>query len=209
MPLLLANGRSVLFVHVPKTAGTSVEHLLKSYGRLVGIRRHRPRGLPCNPQHFHGDLLEQLYSSEEAEPPFDYVFMTVRNPVSRIVSEYYYRREFWSWPRRRLGRPSLNTWIQLSLRRAARNPYLFDNHLRPQCDFAAFGAEVFRIEDGLGAVKERLDGVLGMQGTLGARMKTSAASRGNTEPLTERSQQLISTFYRRDFARFGYELPGQ
>lgn len=205
MPLLLANGRSVLFVHVPKTAGTSVEHLLRSYGRVVGVRRDGHDRLPCTPQHFHGELLEHLYGSDRAGSPFDYVFMTVRDPMRRIVSEYYYRREFWAWPRRRLGRPALNTWVRRSLRRAARDPYLFDNHLRPQHEFLSLGAEVFRIEDGLEPVRRRLDAVLGLTGELGPRLKTSAASGGGGEVLSESSRQLVSRFYARDFAEFGYD----
>ena len=82
---------NALFIHSPKTAGTSIEHAIESIGGVVeGIpsripRRFPGRGIAC----FRHNTLPALI--ERGALPEDYVrrafrFTIVRNPFDRFVS---------------------------------------------------------------------------------------------------------------------------
>ncbi len=160
MPLFTRQDRSVLYIHVPKTGGTSVEHFLTANGfaaeyldaggagSLNSYRR-------CPPQHMHAQQLMAILRPWRC----GYVFATVREPLARIVSEYRMRA------RTQDGFPRLPAWVDQSLKRYAEDPYIFENHLRPQVEFIIPGCDVFRQEDGIGAglverIEARLDTVL-------------------------------------------------
>lgn len=213
MPVLRSGSFRILYIHVPKTGGTYVEELLKSYGPVHGIKygyEPLPQGFPCVPQHFHGELLECLYSKDAWVPDsyFDYVFMTVRNPVDRLVSEYKYRNRevidkhyslskiFWD--------EHLNRWCQHALEKAAIDPFYEDNHIRPQYEFEAFSPEIFHMEDGYEPIKQRLDELLGVSGAFPDEpINTSVLPRDDVGP-HRRTLDLIHSFYAEDFSRYGY-----
>ena len=90
MPIYRINNRNVLFIHVPKTGGTSVERYLGLYAQPAlhnqGAKLLRPvKDATFTPalamQHFHAELLEAMF------PPdfFDYAFMVVRHPAARFT----------------------------------------------------------------------------------------------------------------------------
>lgn len=215
MPILSAAGKRILFIHVPKTAGTTITDLLLSYGDVSGIGHYPVSAHSCSPQHMHAELLREAHGSADSVSPFDYVFTIVREPVARFESEY-------AWVRTRLGgRRTLlryglglgrgvpiNLWARIMLRRYRRYPYVLDNHLRPQHEFPCFDAEVFRLEDGLDKVRERLDAVLGMSGRFGANHNRTVAGRPPTWRLSGGARAAVVDFYARDYEAFGYGVPG-
>lgn len=157
MPAYRINGRNVLFLHVPKTGGTTIERFLGAHSATSlhngGIKLLRPvRGslmffaLPM--QHFHGALIESMFGPGF----FDYAFMVVRDPIERMKSEYRHSRVLW--------RPDaympFSPWIALALGLTHLTPNLRNNHFRRQVDFRCFGAEVFRFEDGMATILARL-----------------------------------------------------
>jgi hypothetical protein len=157
MPAYRINGKNVLFIHVPKTGGTTVERFLGAHSATSlhnsGVKLLRPvRGsllffsLPM--QHFHGALLEAMFGVGF----FDYAFMIVRDPLGRMLSEYRHSRVLW--------RPDaympFNGWMALALGLTHVTPNLRNNHFRRQVDFRCFDAEVFRFEDGMESIVERL-----------------------------------------------------
>ena len=63
MPLLVKDGRAFLFVHVPKTAGSSVYDTFKRGGWKVHDfdRTYKSNKFrTCPPQHFHAELLQSI-----------------------------------------------------------------------------------------------------------------------------------------------------
>ena len=98
MPILTTGTKRILYIHVPKTGGTSVEDLLRSYGGDLTLYSPRNAGLPCVAQHFHGEVLRELLGlgnsvgNRADEHGFDFIFMTVRHPISRLLSEYRHQR---------------------------------------------------------------------------------------------------------------------
>lgn len=213
MPVLTVGSKRILYIHVPKTGGTSVEDLLRSYGGRVSAYYPSRGVLPCTPQHFHRDLLLQIFGSPTVdkgiEHDFDFIFMTVRHPISRLLSEYRYQRS--ATLSRKLNPVarllSFDLWCRYVLRRASRDPLYKDNHFRPQVDFAVWDPAVFRIEDGLDGIREKLDSLVGAKGTWPAKPhKVSTSNAGSEGKLHPGTRALIHTYYASDFENFNYGL---
>ena len=87
MPVYERGGRRVLFVHVPKTGGTSIEAAFRRAGFEESYRSKTLTARGCRPQHLTAaDLVEEFPGL-----PFDYVFAVVRDPGARLGSERVWR----------------------------------------------------------------------------------------------------------------------
>src|SRR5438045_277709 len=88
MPIFRFGDKILLFIHIPKTGGTSVEAMLKAGGGVEAMRHNAQiTGLLCTPQHFHAEILSRLVP----EGFSDFTFTIVRNPFDRLVSEFKMR----------------------------------------------------------------------------------------------------------------------
>ena len=140
---------NILFLHVPKCGGGSIEKFFRDNGfveefrcidrRLLGLYR-------CSPQHWHRSILESVLKMDS----FDYIFSIVRDPVARLVSEYKWRL---AHP---LAVDGIDLWYERVRDLVSGDPYLFDNHLRAQVEFLVPSARIFRLEDSLQAVVDRI-----------------------------------------------------
>lgn len=202
MPLFEINGRRILFIHVPKNAGTSITSLLGRYSapRLDG--KLRLYGKTFRPRHLHGELLEQILHPGMV----DYAFMVVRDPAARMISEYFYQRRPGTSGLRWQRLTSFGAWLDYSLWRSANDPGYWENHFRPQSSFRCFDCEVFRLEDGLAAMTARLSVVTGLPiediPTLNRHPKAHLVP-------GSRARSRILERYKADFDRFGYSVSGQ
>lgn len=203
MPIYRIQGKSVLFIHVPKTGGTSVEKYLRQQGpeglHNQGTKLVKPASggafssnVPL--QHFHAELLQAVF----APGFFDYAFIIVRDPVERMRSAYLHSRA--------LGRPegllSFDAWARLMLPLASRLPYLRNNHLRPQVEFECFGAEVFRFEQGIAAIMAAVAGRLGLEPP--AEVPHERRGTGAALPVSASTREYLRAHFGLDCARFGY-----
>ncbi len=198
MPILSFDGKTVLFIHVPKTGGRAIEQHFKEHGDVSFERTlGRELGLRCVPMHFHGALLESLFHPSL----FDHVFMVVRNPIDRVVSDYRYlvrRRQLAGNP------PNFSRWLRYRLFRASRNPYYMDNHFRPQWEFECFNASVYRFEDGLSACIADMNAKFGS--SVPQDLPLVNESPAIEVHMRDADKDLIRRRYREDFTRFGYAL---
>lgn len=215
MPSLNLDNRLIWFAHCPKAGGTSVEQMLVDcFGDAVGHLSWgwdlwwknggwRQADPPNSPQH----LIWKDAQGILPKPP-DAVFALVRDPMARMVSEYHYQRDRRRGTRagRWLACLPFSLWLRLMLRLARLNPYAFDNHLRPQCDFVPKEAEVFPLEDGLGPVGDWLGQTIGVEG-LPARFPHALPGKAGPSRVDPRDQALIALAFAADYSRFKYDLP--
>ena len=200
MPLFVKDDVSILYIHVPKTGGSTIEHFFLANGfrseflddRSPSFNAYRR----CSPQHLHAAPLLLLLRPASIR----YVFMTVRHPLSRIVSEYKMER--------RIGRRgrSLRHWLDRSLAAYMDDPFAGDNHFRPQHEFVIPGCDVFRQENGFGQVfVERLSERTGVAFAEGEMANHNVdGGQGVDEAEIEKIRSTVRQFYRLDFATFGY-----
>jgi len=209
MPIFTRGERAVLFVHVPKTGGTTIERMMVRAGWAMAMRS-TPTADPTffrfhriSPQHYHADLLRRLLRLGR----FEAVFMLVRDPVARFRSEYAMRVK----EPRLGGAEAVGSWLDRKLEEYAANPAVHDNHLRPQHDFLLPQAHVLRLEDGMERIvadlNDRLDLGLASDGPIPRHMSSGAAGRlasGDVE-VDDAVRARLRQFYARDFTAFGYD----
>lgn len=198
MPIFRINGKNILFMHVPKAGGTSIERWLSTYSE---INFHLPRKspqFPCVPQHFHAEVIRTLFS----DAFFDYRFLIVRNPYQRLLSEYNYRMGHRRRRERILPPPGFARWLRRVLRQYRADPYVFSNHIRPQTDFMMAGAEFFRLESDLPELRERLSALCAIADTEEIPRTNRSVRREDT--ISASAAEMLYDFYRQDFETFGY-----
>jgi hypothetical protein len=200
MPLYSIEGTLVLHIHAPKTGGTTIHAALEEY--CVGLFDTQFKsvrldgGLRCSPQHFHGPLLASVLDLSK----LGYIFMISRHPLSRLISEYKWRR------RHSELKGGFEEWVSRALRRAAADPYAFDNHLRPMTEYVVDGAEFWKFENGLDPIYNRLNELFPSLNLRGGHHRNvgSDESIGDISPAT---LALIEQTYATDFEMFGYAKP--
>ena len=203
MPVYRIQNKNVLFIHVPKTGGTTVESFLDTHGKSSfhnqGVKLLKPlsnafltRSLPL--QHFHAELLVAMFAPDF----FDYTFMIVRDPLERLKSEYRHSRAL----SRLDTRLNFEHWVRLMLGLTALAPNLRNNHFRPQSQFKCFNAEVFKLEDGmehiLGSVCARLG--LPAPGEIPHERKMF----DSVFDVTPLARAKVRAFYDADYRMFAY-----
>ncbi len=208
MPIFSRDGQHVLFAHVPKTGGTAVEQVFADSGYGFMYRDVAPptKGARvvrrCSPQHLHASLLGDLFRLEL----FAVTFAVVREPLARFRSEFLYRH------RRNAAAvtpASVETWGLDVLGRRVDDPYLLDNHVRPQHEFITPGMVVYRYEDGLdtAVASLRRDHGIGLTADLAAVNTPGSGLRSRDVPITPRLHEAVVETYAADYERFGYAVP--
>jgi hypothetical protein len=206
MPVFRRDGRSFLFVHVPKAGGSALERVFATSGWKTHYRDPKEAGPSmnklrrCSPQHMHRAMLETLFRMEL----FDGVFMTVREPLARFRSEFAMRNtdDVAAEPYR------VDAWADRSFLQYAADPFVFDNHLRPQAEFYVPGAHVYRLEDGLEAAVRDLNarwdlGLVEEVPRVMDRHRSSGVASSEVR-LSDDLTARLRTVYTEDFSRFGY-----
>lgn len=201
MPFISHRNRNVLFIHIPKTGGSSIEHWMRSFGPLhlfsVGI----PPFSKCTPQHYTFNDIRSLFEGSF----FDYAFTVVRNPYARIESEYRMR---WLLAREShwTAFPTFSQWIETQLDGVRRHKWQLDNHLRPQTEFLGSSLRVFRFEDGLNTILRQVsqEANLPYDGGVGHKLSTSGFDGMLGWDLQDRLQ--VNAFYGEDFRHLGYTM---
>jgi len=206
MPIFTRDDRALLFVHIPKTGGTTIEKMLVSAGWRMGFHATRlsePEQFhlyKVSPQHFHADLLRQLVRPRR----FDLIFAISREPLARFRSEYAMRnREAGAGTADRV-----EEWTDRVLRRYRQNPFHLDNHLRPQHEFVLPRTRVFRLEDGMESIIGALnvDHGLGLPSVIPRHMQGSSRGViGSADVQVNGTVEArVRELYAEDFRTFGY-----
>lgn len=211
MPLAKINGRLLHFVHIPKTGGSSVSSYLRAKGPVALYSRERIEWSKSTPQHIELATQRALIPEGFA----DYCFAILRDPFERLLSEYRYRAlrrnqakdlpdhigpcdkltvEL-DWGTEFYG--TFDQWVGQILSDQASDPYLCDNHVRPQADFIGKTATVFLLEDGLEKVFTWIDNITDTE-RVSIDLDRNASSQFAIQML-DATRRMISDFYLEDF----------
>jgi hypothetical protein len=194
MPLYQLNSRNLLFIHVPKTGGKSVEEFLKGLSGGQALFHPKKQDIfPCSPQHMHAEALAMLFGNRF----LDHSFMVVRNPYRRFVSEYHWRVT------RKNGEEPFEAWAHNILDALEANPYVLDNHLRPQVEFRMSGTDVHKLEDGLEKAVEAAVRAIGLDVERPSLRQTHQVAKAEVTAGRTLVDRLRET-YAADFDAFGY-----
>ncbi|MEM5518903.1 sulfotransferase family 2 domain-containing protein [Henriciella sp. AS95] len=203
MPVFVKDDKKILYVHVPKTGGTNVNISLRRSGFRHALI-HKPddvlNGLRrCSPQHFHAEVLRTILKIEL----FDYIFVTVRHPLKRMLSEY----------RMRNGDPAIQSathfdqFVEKCFRLYRSNPFSYDNHIRPQSEFLLSDAAVFKQEDGYDENwADKITLALGgaVQVKANPQGRANKTVKGKSFDVSPQTRRLIEDFYQSDYDLFSY-----
>ncbi|MCX7149747.1 MAG: sulfotransferase family 2 domain-containing protein [Rhodocyclales bacterium] len=200
MPYIECEGKKLLFIHIPKTGGTSIEESMKAAGAVCFCSRAIPPSLKVPPEHFTWND----YSAFFPEGYFDYAFAIIRNPYERIESEYRMRailnkQGLWGATER------FSVWLANSLNQAARGGHFLANHFRPQVEFLGSGVRIFRYEDGLENALNHVAREAGVRIGLTQQRFLSGGSYGQAIAWDAQDIHAVNEFYRADFRELGYE----
>jgi len=211
MPIFKYNNKNILFIHIPKCAGSSVQSYL--FG-LTGGKKWLSTGdaaqyfsvetMVCSPQHIHGELIRQLFKLDR----FHLIFTVVRCPLSRMLSEYRMRY--------REGHPihghDFGSWYNIVRRHYASNNFYLDNHLRPATEFIVDQCRIFKLEDGLENAMASILGDLGVEDRFKGIGKNPARNQKVPLPpesklsITDETRRLVQEDYLCDYHYFDYNL---
>jgi len=227
MPILSKDNKKVLFIHIPKCAGTSITETFESNGWQVDwmnypARDNVPDILPCNPQHYHIPLIEKYIDVN-----IDVEFTITRHPWKKLISEYFWSepgiarhtKEFddnfyYNFEPYMVARMSeyvvaenyFTVKPEVFYKREIRFP--FDNHMRPQVDFIRESTKVFDLSK-FSKIEKFLHSEFNIKGI----KETNKSKNELSLPLTteynfsDRFKDLYMTLYEEDHKKLDYELP--
>jgi hypothetical protein len=207
MPIFLKNSTRILFVHIPKTGGSAIENLFMKSGYDISLFSKNDFSQGCSPQHFHRELLLKNVDTN----CFDAIFTVIRDPVSRLISEYNFRMHV----RNKREQPliPISAWIRRTFANYKANPFVNDNHIRPQNEYILPECRIYRYEQGLENIIAGLMVDTNLEenncrlGKIG-RMQMSGNYIGKNNELTISDLIAIRRFYRDDYDKLGYPING-
>ncbi|MEI9932241.1 MAG: sulfotransferase family 2 domain-containing protein [Rhizomicrobium sp.] len=200
MPFIRVHDCNILFVHIPRTGGTTVEHWMRGLGDLKLFSYSTPRFSKITPQHLrYADICELL-----GDGYFDYSFAIVRNPFDRLASEYRLhalqaqKNGIWK------GAPRFSTWLENKLDSYSKNSWAEDNHIRPQWEFLSKAVKVFKYEDGVLTALAEVARQIGVPAPaeIGHELATSDVDAKAIFDIPDVERAVA--FYARDFEHLGY-----
>lgn len=200
MPYIEHGGKRILFVHIPKTGGSSVEDWLSS---IAPLRLHNPiptNGLRLTPQHLRMTDIEAMFGADY----FDFVFAIVRDPYKRLESEFKMRTKRSADVISQKGR--FQAWVDRVLNKVKSDPFFLDGHLIPQWEYLTDNCTIYRFEDGIGEIIKHVADKTGLP-----MPDEIPHHRGSSEQQAEINWTANSTIatnqkYRVDFENLGYEM---
>ena len=211
---MISHEHKVIFVHVPKTGGQSIEQMfLDDLGLSWDERAHlslRPNDDPA----IGPERLAHLYAREYVEKGHvtqdqwdSYLtFAVVRNPYDRVISEYFYRGKtmptwkFWRRPR-----------LDGFMAQAAQEDFSDGaRHIVPQANYVCdrdgnvIVDHIIRFENMGAEVEALLADVLKTPRSLPHRNKTQTGNTGQKKKARKAFEPLIAEQHAIDFDLFGY-----
>ncbi len=212
--MIISHGREFIFVHIPKTGGTSLALALEAKAMkddiLIGDtpkakqRRRRLKGVQASGRIWKHSRLTDIYGLvDQAQIEAYFVFTIVRNPWDRMVSYYHWLQE------QKFEHPSVASAKVLDFSRFLNHPvtqaalaqdvsrfYVSDRDGVDRCD-------LYLRLDFLGEDLPRLEAGIGVKLPVVGHVNRSERS-AYQKYFTSDDAKLVGKVFADDIARFGY-----
>lgn len=209
MPIFTNHGLKILFIHIPKTAGTSIENFFEGQGWRVDFLDRTDFADPASsnfvrrssPQHHHLKTIDVLVDRRK----FDFIFSVVRHPLTRFTSEFAYRNP--GLAESELSPSIVEDWWFQSKAQLQIDRHYLDNHLRPQVEFVDSKVKVYRFESELDAVARWISELSNPKFAEKSLTLMKNHNSWNSEreiPISRRLHLDLVRYYWADFLKFGY-----
>lgn len=211
MPIFKINNKLILFTHIPKCGGTSIETYFLEIGAKISFYDNKIYGIPeekrwnkSSPQHIDGASFQRLFSNDF----FDHKFIICRHPLSRLKNAFGYHKFVEKTVDLGL---TLEDFVQNNLLGAATEIGKLDHHFKPQYTFLPSGwtYDLFKFETGMTKVKQYIDMCALSAPSLKSMphsMKAKTTLKKVTDSyLSNKSIELVQEIYSKDFELFGYQ----
>ncbi len=206
---MISHRHKTIFVHIPKTAGQSIEQVfLDDLGlswddrEALNLRYNDdPAVGPQRLAHLYADEYVRRGHIDQERWDTYFKFAVVRNPYDRILSEFRYRKFRTTGPL---------FWF---LRKRYRDEYRdVTRHMVPQCRYlfneagACLVDEIVRFEDLEDRMPQVFERIFGSPRSLPKRnQSTTGHRRLARHQLSKSNRKLIRDRYAEDFSRLGYD----
>jgi|694.fasta_scaffold36191_4 hypothetical protein len=199
MPIFRVADKLVLFIHIPKAAGTSVETMLGMHPQCssihcleIGPDNAFNAAAVCSPQHFHAEILARLFNLTR----FDFIFTIIRDPLCRLLSEHTMRIQ-----RNDIDNQPFDSWYSAVREKRLENPYMYDNHLRPAAEFIMDSCHVYDLSDGLSNIWRSVSSMIGIDSSEVEvqRIKPCGGTNASATSVSTETKRLIAIDYDCDF----------
>ena len=214
--MILSRGRAYLFVHAPKTGGTSMALALEARAMKEDImlgdtpkarqRRKRLEGVEAAGRLWKHSTLADLDGLVRADELDDlFIFTMVRNPWDRMVSYYHWLQA------QTFAHPSVSLARKLAFEAFVAHPVIGQSFSEaPAASYVtdAAGRERARLFVRL----ERLEDDIGpLEAHLGFKLEIPHVNRSAREPdyrtvYSDASRERVAQICAADIARFGYRF---
>ena len=201
---------NLVFIHIPKCAGTTIEKILGTCtSRELYGRTPTPRlGQYTTPQHLTYLQLKDKLNINWSDY---HAFSVVRNPYSRFVSEYNYRKDLFEKTKRPEFNPrTFSNFIECLNKDASHRISAYDGHLETQSSFLKnetgsieSSVQIFKFED-LTSCWAMLEEKTGVKYSIDLWSRKSNVEIPYQEFYTTETKNIIYNFYKEDFDNFGY-----
>jgi hypothetical protein len=189
--------KKVLFVRIPRAGGDHIYDWLDKCGTVSLLQQSAIKSLRVPPQHLPFNDIVALLGNV-----WDYAFAVVRNPYQRMEREFYSSLTPEQQCNSKLW-PDFTRWVVLQLNNAHVDPFYQENHFCPQSELVGEGLDVYRLEDGLSGLQEKLQAVIDVQCEKIAEYPVD--SYHDNIVWSNDALNAVNRFYEFDFIQFNYE----
>lgn len=190
-PLRQGPNGTFIFIHITKTAGTSI-------GNAIGL-----------PVKHHLTAREVIAKIGKQKWNDAYKFTFVRNPWDKVVSLYEYRRKK-DKTKIASRKIAFTEWVKLTLG-PDRDPYYYNNikSFQPQVEWLKDdeGAIAINFIGKFESIRSDFEQIRQTIGTSGELSHLNATKRSNyRDYYNDETRQIVANWYREDIEAFGYSF---